>query len=798
MRPPDSPPPDGRDARPTDRTNSNSPSLSSVTPASLFETEADEGPLVRVALERSMDAPEGLTYRAPAALGAVLVGERVEAPLGRHDRRATGYVIEVGVAADIDPGRIKPIRRKTGLRLPPNLLDLARWISNYYCSPLGMTLSAMAPGVVKHARAQRPVLFLNRSARRPTDKLPPATDAAWRAILSLPDDAFPILPRELARRVGAPNLGPINRLLERRLLESIERVVAPEYVPVSSRITPPDLVLSAAQRSAVESITATLGSFAPHLLYGVTGSGKTEVYLRVLERVIERGECAIVLVPEISLTPQTVDRFLARFGAAGVALLHSGLTMGLRRAHWTRIARGEARVAIGARSAVFAPFDPALGARLGLIIVDEEHDSAYKQDDAPRHHARDVALKRAQLEGCPVILGSATPSLESWRNAARGRSTLHRLPERVGGARLPHVDIVDLADEMRIDPTPATRLALLGPTLRGALSKALDAGGQVILLLNRRGWASYICCPDHRCGWVLTCEQCDVTMVYHRGGKLPTGGVVRCHHCLSEQRLPGACPVCSKRVTTFGAGTQRAEEELARLFPGYALADQMRRVDSDTMRRPSDYHEALDGFAEGRVRLLIGTQMIGKGHDFPGVELVGVLNADTAIHLPDFRAAERTFQLVSQVAGRAGRGAKPGRVIVQTFNPDHPAVRLAATHDFERFADEELRLREGSRLPPATRMARIVVRHAQYERALRDSRRIARALDRVRAQRPALRVRGPMPCPIARIKDRHRIAVELLAPDAATIQAALTALRSAGLAKNDAATAIDVDPIALL
>jgi len=772
--------------------------------ATLFQPDADTGPLVRVALERSLDAPAGLTYRAPASVGEVHVGDRVEAPLGRHDRRATGYIVEVDVAADISPARIKPLRRLTGLRLPPNLIDLARWMAGYYCCPLGVALSAVAPGAVKHARPERPITLLTRTSKRPTDRLPPATARAWEALDALPDDAFPIAPRELVERVGAANVGPVNRLIRLGLLAEIQRVRTPELFPgsavtdASARAPARSVTLTDEQSAAVDGISATLGSFSPHLLFGVTGSGKTEVYLRVMERVLERGQCGLVLAPEISLTPQTVDRFLARFRDAGVAVLHSGLTMGQRRAHWTRIARGEARVAVGARSAIFAPFDPARGASIGLIVVDEEHDAAYKQEDGPRHHARDVALKRAQLEGCPVVLGSATPSLESWRHAASGRFTLHRLTRRVGGARLPSVKVVDLANEMRDDTTPSTRLALVGPTLRTELSRTLDAGAQAILLLNRRGWASYVCCPDHRCGWSLSCDSCDVTMVYHRGRDLPVGGFVRCHHCLSEQRLPGACPVCGKRVTTFGAGTQRVEEELARLYPEIALADAMKRVDSDTMRSAKDYHEALSAFRTGSVRLLLGTQMLAKGHDFPGVELVGVLNADTALNLPDFRAAERTFQLVAQVAGRAGRGTRPGRVIVQTFNPGHAVVRLAAAHDFETFADQELALRERSRLPPASRMARIVVRHEQHERALRDARRIAAELERVGESLPGLRVRGPMPCAIARINDKHRIAVELLAPGPREIQQALTALRNAGLAKNDATTVIDVDPIALL
>ena len=765
---------------------------------SLFEPGEAKGAFVQIALERSMDAPAGFTYFAPASLGAVRVGDRVEAPLGRHDHRAAGYVIAVNVTPDIDPARIKPIRRLTGLRLPTSLVELATWIAGYYCCPLGMALSAMAPAAVKKGVGKKTITLIQPTGKRPTDKLPPQTNAAWEAIESLPADNFPIAPKDLQQRIAATNLGPINRLVALGVLETIQRTFVRTSAEEPSPTPTQSVQLTDEQTNAVEAISATLDTFTPHLLFGVTGSGKTEVYLRVLEKVIADGKCAIVLVPEISLTPQTVSRFVSRFHNAGVAVLHSGLTASARRQHWMRISTGEAKIAIGARSALFAPFDDAIGANLGLIIVDEEHDSAYKQDDAPRHHARDVALKRAQMARCPVILGSATPSLESWRNATLGKYQLHELTSRVGGASLPKVRIVDLADEMRQDTTSLTRVAMLGPTLRRSLQNTLESGGQAILLLNRRGWASYIACPNQTCGWTLTCDQCDVTMVHHRSGDLPTGGVVRCHHCLSEKKLPGVCPLCGRRVTTFGAGTQRVEQELRMLFPTLAAAKQMARIDSDTMRRAKDYFDTLGAFARGDLRLLLGTQMIAKGHDFPGVELVGVVNADTALNLPDFRAAERTFQLVSQVAGRAGRSVRPGQVIVQTFNPDQPAIRLASQHDFKSFAEMELALRRRSRLPPISRMARIVVRHERYDTAMKTARQIASALSQAQNVIPSLVVRGPMPCPIARISDRHRIAIELVAPQAPDIQTALTMLRNQGLAKNDAATAIDVDPISLM
>jgi len=409
---------------------------------------------------------------------------------------------------------------------------------------------------------------------------------------------------------------------------------------------------------------------------------------------------AIMLVPEIALTPQTAGRVQSRLGAQNVAVLHSGLTASARHKQWASVASGEARVVVGARSAIFAPM-----ADLGLIVVDEEHDSSYKQDQLPRYHARDAAIKRAQIEDIPVILGSATPSLESWHNAQGGRFSLWEMPERVGGGRLPSVEIVDLGRERRARQQLEGRrphvLESIGPTLEEAIGETIRDDGQVILLLNRRGYAGYIACPDAGCGYRLECDQCDATMVVHRSGS--RRGYVRCHHCLCEQLRPETCPVCSKRLIDLSVGTQRVEEELESRFGatlGLRLGETMLRVDSDSMRSAKDYFDTLERFSTGQVRLLLGTQMIAKGLDYPNVRLVGVINADTGLHMPDFRAAERTFQLVSQVSGRAGRGSEPGRVVVQTFAPDEPALTLAARHDFPGFAGSELRQRASANLPP--------------------------------------------------------------------------------------------------
>lgn len=753
--------------------------------------------LVRVAIERGLDAPDGLTYAAAGGLADVAVGERVMVPLGRRDARAAGFVVEVDVEPDVDPDRIKPIARRTGARLPAALVELARWMARYYCCPLGMVLASMVPAAVKHARGEVVRIEIEPTGASPDERLPPETARVWERIVASPPDRWPLPPRDLLAHTGARTLAPINRLVRAGLLREVERrrvrADEPQHLLEPDR----ELTLSDEQTSIVDTVAASLGGFGVHLVRGVTGSGKTEVYLRIIERVLARGECAIVLVPEISLTPQTVGRFVGRFKDGAVAVLHSGLTMAQRNRQWSLVGSGTARVVVGARSAVFAPYDAALGARVGLIVVDEEHDGAYKQDQLPRYHGRDVAIKRAQLEECPVVLGSATPSLESWMNAQRGRYALHELSMRAGGASMPRVEVVDFVAERRSRPWQEHRVSLIGPRLESAIGQTLSGGGQCILMLNRRGYANYICCPDHRCGWTMRCDRCDATMVYHRDRRLPLGGFVRCHHCLAEQRLPEQCPDCGKRVNTFGMGTQRVEEELSLRFPELVEGATMLRLDGDTVHSGRAWRDVLERFGREEVRVLVGTQMIAKGLDFPAVRLVGIINADTALNLPDFRAAERTFQLVSQVAGRAGRAAgAPGRVIVQTFEPETPAVRFAAAHDYPGFAAAETATRELAGLPPFARMARVVCRDKDHPKALESARRIAESL-RAHAGGAVL-IRGPMPCPISRVNGQHRVAIELIADNATPLQRALTGARADGLLKSDAHTAVDVDPVALL
>ena len=781
--------------------------------------------LVRVAVNRGIDRSGDLresllTYTLPVGIDAQ-PGQLVKVPLGRANSAASAVAIEVGgfeLLGDLPVEKLKGISSVTPAILPRSLLELAKWMAQYYVCPLGMVLQAVLPAAVKRQVGRtlvtRFTLAPDLDSRvAALGKLPKRQLDAIAALRTLPAERWPARAKSLHAESGV-SAAMQKKLVALRVLTALitDEVTAsgellgafPSGPSVGAPARP---VPTPEQAVAIDALERALGSFSAHLLLGVTGSGKTEVYLRVIETMLARHAhaSAIVLVPEIALTPQTSSRFIERFGAT-VAVLHSGLSASQRNAQWALAATGRVRVVVGARSAIFAPV-----AKLGIVIVDEEHDSSYKQDQLPRYHARDVAVKRASIEGCPVVMGSATPSLESYANAIGPdhRYALWKLPTRANGARMPRVEIVDLVSEraLRSQLHPGQwrtrQLHLLGPTLEIAIDQTLAAGGQAILLLNRRGYANYLCCPSPTCGWIMRCDHCDASSVLHmhQDVRAQSAGFVRCHHCLAEQLLPKRCPVCAKEINTFGLGTQRVEEELQRKFlhtRNLKLGETLLRADSDTMSTAKDYFDALSRFARGEIRVLLGTQMIAKGLDFPNVRLVGVVHADTALNLPDFRAAERTFQLVAQVAGRAGRGSHPGRVIVQTMNPREPSIVMAAQHDFEGFASRELAIRRASRLPPSEKMARIVCRDLELAKATGHAAALSAEITRLAPAIAGLRVRGPMPCPISRIADHHRIAIELTAPTRGTLQHLLAQLRSAGLLISDAHTAIDVDPVSLM
>jgi primosomal protein N' (replication factor Y) len=512
------------------------------------------------------------------------------------------------------------------------------------------------------------------------------------------------------------------------------------------------------------------------LLHGVTGSGKTEVYLRAIGRVVAQGKQAIVLVPEIALTPQTLARFKARFER--VAVLHSVLTESDRAGQWRAIRAGEVDVVVGARSAVFAPTRA-----LGLIVVDEEHEGAYKQENAPRYHAREVAVHRARAEGAAAVLGSATPSLESYHRARQGEYRMASLPRRIGGREMPVIEVVDMAAER----AEVKHYPVISRRLEELIREASAQGEQVLLFLNRRGFLTHVSCP--RCHWVLRCGRCDVTLTYHQKTDRAA-----CHYCNRETPLPEACPDChSGKLLRLGIGTERIEEEMRRLFPGR----QVSRMDSDAMRTKRDYRASLGALWRGETDILVGTQMIAKGLDVPDVTLVGVTNADTAFHLPDFRAAERTFQLITQVAGRTGRGPRGGRVVVQTFNPNHYAIRQAAGYDYEGFADRELEMRRELGYPPFVPLVRLVVQGAGEDAVRRAAERLGEKLKASFDEEQA-RVLGPAPAHFHRLKGRYRMHLLVKASSFETVLPLLRRFAEDASRGRALQVLLDVDPVSML
>jgi len=787
------------------------------------------------------------TYQIPDALAdRVAAGARVVVPV--RGRELIGIV----TATDTPP----PPAAARGIlatpddapAIPAPLLRTVEWMAAYYAAPVGLALKAALPAglwgsseVVVEAVRSRGVTGgtggeilrwldrkggtasvraiargLKREVWDAVDRLarvgavalrviPPDTGggAVTERVVALPAQRLTLLERQEVFRgrprqralyeavEGQGGSAPVGHLrtqlgfsaaLVRALVEGGHaRIEAGERVRdpfAGDQGTPPPETLTGDQVAALSAIAAVPPGGGA-LLHGITGSGKTLVYLHAIRRALEHGRGAIILVPEISLTPQTVRRVRGMFGDA-VGVLHSGLSDGERADAWRALRRGEKRVAVGARSAVFAPVE-----RLGVIVVDEEHEATYKNGEAPRYHAREVAAVRARLETAHLILGSATPSLESWAAAAQGRLTLVRLPERAGAGALPAVELVDL----RTAPKVAAAGAIpWSEALDAAVARVLARGEQAMLLLNRRGFAAFLQCPE--CGHVPECPRCSISLTVHRAPP-----ALRCHYCTHEAGIPAACLQCRHAVVQMrGIGTQQLERWLAERFPAARLA----RMDLDTTSTRWAHHRILGAVERGEVDLLLGTQMIAKGLDFPNVTLVGVVDADTALHLPDFRAAERTFQLVAQVAGRAGRGPLGGQVVVQTRQPAHHALRLAASHDVTGFLNQELAQRASPTYPPATGLVNLVVSgadEAPVGAAAAEVAEWAAAL----AERHALRmdVLGPAPCPLARIKNRWRWHV-LLKGDGAVLGRVVRYAGERLAGRREPRVTIDRDPVSLL
>jgi primosomal protein N' (replication factor Y) len=751
--------------------------------AALFVPEP-EGPFAGVVLNRPVD--QVFTYRVPARWrDHVRPGSRVRVPLGKGNTPAVGYCVRIDESTDeaIEPGRLKDVLDV--LDDPPlidaAMLELTRWMASYYACSWGQALDAVVPAGVKKAAGThiRTCLIVPEETRAARATLKISTKQG--EILDLLLRSKELLTVSDVCRLAKVGTGPVAALRQKGLVHTVkqrvERGAAPEP-EAEPRPPRPPLTLTDEQREVLDRMTPGLAGerFAAYLLHGVTGSGKTEVYLSAIEQVVARGREAIVLVPEISLTPQTIRRFKRRFPK--VAVLHSHLSDAERHRHWRSIAAGEVQVVVGARSAVFAP-----ARRLGLIVIDEEHESTFKQETTPRYHARDVAVKRAQLEGVPVLLGSATPALETWHNAEVGRYTRLSLSRRVAGRPMPTVELIDLRHEK---PLPGQPLGGLSGPLRLAMKEALEDGGQVILLLNRRGFHTFILCP--KCGDVVKCHACDVALTHHKGRRRAL-----CHTCDAERDPPSSCPSCQASILHYGGiGTERLEREVKEAFPEY----EARRMDSDTMRSPGSHERVLAAFKEGKVRILLGTQMIAKGLDFPDVTLVGVVSADTALHLPDFRAAERTFQLVAQVAGRTGRGDRPGRVLVQTFCPDAAAILRAAHHDYLGFVADELPRRRDHGVPPFGRLVRLIARGPAESVVLNFLKDLTASLEE---QAPAgVRLLGPAPAPVAKIKHLYRFHLQIRAAAPKPLQNLLHAVLPTVALPHGVELAVDVDPISML
>ncbi len=520
------------------------------------------------------------------------------------------------------------------------------------------------------------------------------------------------------------------------------------------------------------------------LLHGVTGSGKTEVYLQAIAHALEQGKGAIVLVPEISLTPQTVERFKARFNSGPlqtlVAVLHSHLSAGERHDEWHKIRQGRARIAIGARSAIFAPVEP-----LGLIIVDEEHEHTYKQEEAPRYHARDVAIVRGQMEGAVVVLGSATPSLESYYNCGKGKYTLLQLPERADDKKMPVVRIVDMRQTMR----PGKGAAVFSPQLKEAIAQRVERKEQVILFLNRRGYSTSLQCP--LCGFVAQCPNCSVSLIYHRQEQK-----LCCHICAHVEPVPSACPndKCRNPAIRYaGLGTQKVESTLAKLFPHARVV----RMDSNALKRKEDYRRILGDFRTGKIDILVGTQMIAKGLHFPNVTLVGIIYANLALHQPDFRAGERTFQLLTQVAGRAGRGDIEGEVVVQAFTPFHPAIQFARRHDYEGFYEQEIEFREQLKYPPISRIALLTLKGRNEEKVKFSADYLKRELEKAVGDIKDLVLAGPAPAPLLRAETYYRYQIMLRVQRMPAVSQRLMVLTQSLSLPEDVSLAVDIDPVDL-
>ncbi len=742
----------------------------------LFPSE--ESLFVQVALAKPMR--KEFTYAAdPEWAQRIQQGSRVSVPFGRG--REVGVVVGTAHECDLPASRVRRIYDVLDEQpvIGEELLELTRWLADYYVCSWGEALAAVLPAALKREGGRRKVKVVSPAPGIGPEELvslEEKSEKQYRVLRTLLEASGPLPRTELLKRL-ALSPSPLQTLVRKGWVQ--EEEIEADLDLLEGAAAQPERArpeqLSSDQNAAVEAMGARLAerAFGAFLLHGVTGSGKTEVYLRIIEQALALGRGAIVLVPEIALTPQTVGWFRSRFG--DVAVMHSRLTDAQRLIMWRRVQSGELRVVVGARSAIFAPVPD-----LGVIVVDEEHEPSFKQGSNPRYHARDVAVVRAQRSRAVCVLGSATPSLESFENAEQGRYQLLSLPSRVREQSMPEIAVVDMRGEKG---SP-----LISRVLETYLREALERQEQAILFLNRRGFSPTLWCRE--CYTVVRCAQCDMAMTFHR-----RHGRIVCHSCCEELPPPSACPTCSAPGLRFlGQGSEKVEETLKALFPDARIA----RMDSDTMLRREDYEETLAAFGSGEIDLLVGTQMIAKGLDFPRVTVVGVISADAALHLPDLRASERTFQLLAQVSGRAGRADLPGRIVIQTHAPDHPAIQHAARHDFAAFARGELTQRRELGYPPFGRLLRVVIEDQDEALVQATAQEIAEAL-RQHLDPARTAILGPTEAPMALLRGRHRHHLLLKGPisnpDFSVARNLLTIITES---KSRPRITIDVDPVHLL
>jgi primosomal protein N' (replication factor Y) len=746
--------------------------------------------IARVLLDESLDRE--LDYGIPAALsGMVVLGTRVRVPV--RNRLSLGTVVEIVEESAFE--RIKDIAEVIGERpvLNATLLRLARWISEYYCTPMPIVMKTLLPNVIRRGEISFRQEWVVELARDPDSapdefaalqKRSPKQAQVLEYIAAAKGGEALAVPRVL--EACGTTAAPLNALVEKGWVRKFQRTVNRDPHQKDQFLATSELQLSGEQEEALAAVLEMIArpdDRTPLLLYGVTGSGKTEIYLQAMRKVIEAGKTALMLVPEISLTPQTVERFKGRFADHPpeiVAVLHSHLSDGERHDEWHKVASGQARIVIGARSAVFAPLE-----NVGLIVVDEEHENSYKQEEAPRYHGRDIAVLRANFEGCAILLGSATPSLESMANAESGKYRLLRLTQRADDKKMPLVKILDMRLEAKKAGSRDTR-SPLSQRLVTALTARLEAKEQSLLFLNRRGYASSVICQV--CGHVIECPNCSIALTYHRRDEF-----LSCHLCGHTGLPPKKCPECADPSIRFaGIGTERVEQAVAKAFPKANVA----RLDADALVRRETLRQTLHAFRTGKIDILVGTQMIAKGLHFPNVTLVGIISADLGLHVPDFRAAERTFQLLTQVAGRAGRGEVLGEVLVQTFTPAHYAIQFARHHDFDGFYEMEIGWRKQYEYPPQAHMVLINVRSKKQELARFTAENFAQRLGADLP--PGVTLSPATPAPLARVAEYYRFHIALRSKRIRPLAAHINRVVAQYTLPSDVLMSIDVDAYDLM